>query len=66
MIRGKNFVVGSCLNHTSRAHIEQWPLYHQYKAVWDAQVWLQHHALSNHILLFRNVLSILALLFAVV
>ena len=43
--------------------------YHQYKAVWDAQVGYNavlSSSLSNHSILFRNVLSILAPLFAVV
>ena len=42
-------MVGSSLNHTPPARVEQWPLvfevealcywvYHQYKAIWDAQV----------------------------
>ena len=63
MIRGKKIVVGSCLNHTPRARLEQWPLYHQYKAVWGCTSWLQHLALSNHSLLFMSILSILAPLF---
>ena len=31
MIRGKKIVVGSSLNHTPRARVEQWPLVSEWK-----------------------------------
>ena len=77
VIRGKEFVVGSGLNHTplhasvKASSFEVKGVWCEVitKAVWDAQVGyntMLSSSLSNHSRLFRSILSILAPLFYVV
>ena len=46
VIHGKKIMVGSSLNHTPHARVEQWPLVFEvkYRAIWDAQLVEQFNA----------------------